>query len=119
MEQRILKEGFYIIRSKLTHLNHSDTESFYAEHHGKFPAAPHSHIIDLIVSYMLWLVFHIVELFHCVINSHIFDIASYSPQTTGSQPSWCTGFNANDCIKYTENLFTVMTQHFTADIVCT
>jgi len=47
----------------------------------------------------------IYMLFHCVINSVIF--LTYSPWTTGSQPSWCTGFNKNDCKVqvYTENLF--------------
>jgi len=35
-----------------------------------------------------------MELFHRMINSVIF--LTYSPWTTGSQPSWCTGFNTND-----------------------
>ena len=34
VEQRILKEGFYIVRTKLTQLSRGDAESFYADHQG-------------------------------------------------------------------------------------
>ncbi|XP_065889555.1 nucleoside diphosphate kinase 6-like [Dysidea avara] len=36
VEQRILKEGFYIVRRKLVHLKRHETEAFYNEHCDKF-----------------------------------------------------------------------------------